>query len=91
MTRSRTGKSVCLLFFVFTGVIYLRGDDWRFRPNVILFMDDDQGWGDTGYNGHPHLNAPHLGRMSPEGVTFKQFLFGRGDVLANARKRVNMT
>jgi hypothetical protein len=22
-------------------------------PNIILCMTDDQGWGDTGYNGHP--------------------------------------
>jgi hypothetical protein len=22
-------------------------------PNVILCMTDDQGWGDTSYNGHP--------------------------------------
>ena len=23
-------------------------------PNIILAMSDDQGWGDTGYNGHPY-------------------------------------
>ncbi len=41
--------------------------------NVILCMTDDQGWGDTGYNGHPHLKTPHLDRMSREGVTFTRF------------------
>jgi len=43
------------------------------RPNVILCMTDDQGWGDTGYNGHPCLKTPHLDRMSREGVTFTRF------------------
>ncbi len=43
------------------------------KPNVILCMTDDQGWGDTGYNGHPHLKTPHLDRMSREGVTFTRF------------------
>jgi arylsulfatase A-like enzyme len=43
------------------------------RPNIILCMTDDQGWGDTGYNGHPHLRTPHLDQMSKEGVTFTRF------------------
>ena len=43
------------------------------KPNIILVMTDDQGWGDTGYNGHPHLKTPHLDRMSAEGVTFTRF------------------
>ena len=43
------------------------------RPNVILCMSDDQGWGDTGYNGHPVLKTPHLDRMAREGVRFERF------------------
>ena len=43
------------------------------QPNIILCMTDDQGWGDTGYNGHPHLKTPNLDRMSEEGVTFTRF------------------
>ena len=43
------------------------------RPNIILCMTDDQGWGDTGYNGHPILQTPHLDQMSAEGVTFTRF------------------
>ena len=42
-------------------------------PNIILCMTDDQGWGDVGYNGHPHLKTPHLDQMSREGVTFTRF------------------
>lgn len=43
------------------------------RPNIILCMTDDQGWGDTGYNGHPYLKTPNLDQMSREGVTFTRF------------------
>ena len=39
-------------------------------------MTDDQGWGDTGYNGHPHLKTPHLDQMQTEGVTFTRFYSG---------------
>ncbi|MEO0475011.1 MAG: sulfatase-like hydrolase/transferase, partial [Planctomycetota bacterium] len=27
------------------------------RPNIVLVMADDQGWGQVGYNGHPHLKT----------------------------------
>lgn len=43
------------------------------QPNIILCMTDDQGWGDTGYNGHPCLRTPHLDQISREGVTFTRF------------------
>jgi len=43
------------------------------QPNIVLCMTDDQGWGDTGYNGHPHLKTPHLDQMHKEGITFSRF------------------
>ncbi len=42
-------------------------------PNIILIMTDDQGWGDTGYNGHPHLKTPNLDAMVSNGVEFTRF------------------
>ena len=46
------------------------------RPNVILCMADDQGWGDVGYNGHPYLQTPHLDAMSESGLRFDRFYSG---------------
>ncbi len=46
------------------------------KPNIILIMTDDQGWGDVGYNGHPRLKTPHLDQMHREGVTFTRFYAG---------------
>lgn len=43
------------------------------KPNIVLCMTDDQGWGDTAYNGHPYLKTPNLDAMSREGVTFTRF------------------
>ncbi len=45
-------------------------------PNVILCMADDQGWGDTGYNGHPFLKTPNLDSMSAAGLRFERFYSG---------------
>lgn len=45
----------------------------RRKPNMILCMADDQGWGDMGYNGHPVLQTPNFDRMAAEGVRFDHF------------------
>ncbi|HTU25318.1 MAG TPA: arylsulfatase [Pirellulales bacterium] len=43
------------------------------RPNVLLIMTDDQGWGDFGFHGNPHLKTPHLDRLAGEGLELTQF------------------
>jgi arylsulfatase A-like enzyme len=48
-----------------------RADD--LRPNVVLVMADDQGWGDTGYNGHAELKTPHLDKLAAEGLRLDRF------------------
>ena len=45
-------------------------------PNIILCMTDDQGWGDTGYNGHPVLRTPNLDQMAKDGIRFDRFYAG---------------
>ncbi len=46
------------------------------RPNIVLVMADDQGWGDTGYNGHRILRTPCLDEMARAGVRFDRFYSG---------------
>lgn len=43
------------------------------RPNIVLVMTDDQGWGETGYNGHPVLKTPNLDAMAANGLRFDRF------------------
>jgi arylsulfatase A-like enzyme len=43
------------------------------RPNIVLVMADDQGWGDTGYNGHPQLKTPHMDAMAAAGLRLNRF------------------
>lgn len=43
------------------------------RPNIVLMMADDQGWGETGYHGHPHVKTPVLDAMAGAGLRLDRF------------------
>jgi arylsulfatase A-like enzyme len=43
------------------------------RPNVILVITDDQGYGDLSINGNPILRTPNLDRLAFEGVRLSDF------------------
>jgi arylsulfatase A-like enzyme len=43
------------------------------RPNVIVILADDLGYGDLSCYGHPKFKTPNLDRMAKEGVRFTQF------------------
>jgi len=53
-----------------------RPADGADRPNVILAMTDDQGWGDVAYNGNKHVKTPNLDKMAAEGIRFDRFYSG---------------
>ena len=46
------------------------------KPNIILVMADDQGWGDTAYNGHPFVQTPALDAMAKDGCVLDRFYAG---------------
>lgn len=43
------------------------------RPNVILVMTDDQGYGDLSCHGNPVLKTPNLDQLYAESVRFTDF------------------
>jgi arylsulfatase A len=42
------------------------------KPNVIVFLTDDQGWGDLGCYGHPRIQSPNIDRFAREGMRLTQ-------------------
>lgn len=43
------------------------------RPNIIVILTDDQGYGDLSCHGNPVLQTPNLDRLHDEGVRFTEF------------------
>jgi len=44
------------------------------RPNIILVMTDDQGYGPVGRHGHPWIQTPHLDDLFDHSLRFTRFL-----------------
>ena len=54
------------------------------RPNIIIILADDLGWGDLGCYGHPSIRTPNLDRMAAEGMRFTDF-YSAGEVCTPSR------
>ena len=48
-------------------------EDNRNRPNVVLIMTDDQGYGDMSCHGHPWLKTPNLDKLHAESVRLTDY------------------
>ncbi len=43
------------------------------RPNVVILLADDAGWGDYGCNGNRQLATPHIDSLARDGARFDRF------------------
>ena len=43
------------------------------RPNILVFLSDDMGWGQPGFNGGTEVATPNMDRIANEGVKLTQF------------------
>jgi arylsulfatase len=43
------------------------------KPNIVLCMADDLGWGDVGFNGNRVVKTPQLDAMAKSGLKFTRF------------------
>lgn len=43
------------------------------RPNVVVFLADDAGWGDLGITGNRNLRTPNIDSIATDGVMLESF------------------
>ena len=43
------------------------------RPNVVVILSDDQGWGDLSVHGNTNLSTPNIDSLARDGALFERF------------------
>ena len=43
------------------------------RPNVVVILSDDQGWGDLSLNGNSNLRTPNIDSLARDGARIDRF------------------
>lgn len=63
----RVVSSLCIAL---TCCLAVWADD---RPNIVVVLCDDLGYGDLQCYGHPHIKTPNLNRLAEGGIRFTDF------------------
>ena len=63
--------SICALLLSFVGLIGRAIAATTGRPNILVFVTDDQKWDTLGSYGNKVIRTPNIDRIAKEGVLFK--------------------
>ena len=61
-----------LLLFFLSAALVAPAQERLDKPNIIIILADDLGWGDVGFHGS-EIRTPHLDKMAKEGVILNRF------------------
>ncbi len=61
----------CSYFFYFVFLVSTIKAQEIKKPNIIIILTDDQGYGDVSFNGNKQLLTPNIDRIANDGVVFK--------------------
>lgn len=68
------GLLVILIVMVSFGAFVFRDNSTMFKkikPNIVIILSDDQGFGDVSYHEHPEeINTPAIDKLAAQGVVF---------------------
>ncbi|MEO7600342.1 MAG: arylsulfatase [Opitutus sp.] len=61
-----------LWVILFATVLMVRAEATR-RPNIVIMLADDQGWGDLSINGNHSISTPSIDALAKSGATLDHF------------------
>jgi len=60
--------AIAICLSLFSAMSFAQG-----KPNVIIIITDDQGYGDLGITGNPHVKTPVIDKFAGESIRFNNF------------------
>lgn len=69
---TRLGLS-CLALVLACAACSTAGGPGDRPPNVVVFLADDQGWGDLSLHGNTNLSTPNIDSLARDGAMFEHF------------------
>ncbi|MFB3828262.1 MAG: arylsulfatase [Bryobacteraceae bacterium] len=78
MSETRTGIHTRRRFLAATAALGAAGLNraWaapRRRPNIVVVLADDQGWGDISIHGNTNVSTPNIDSLARDGALFDRF------------------
>ena len=64
-------KISLVVLLTLTPLMSMRADEPS-KPNIVVFLADDMGWGDSATYGHKLIQTPNLDKLASQGVKFTQ-------------------
>ncbi|MBW6536324.1 MAG: sulfatase-like hydrolase/transferase [Mariniphaga sp.] len=66
-------KSIIFLFLLTRLFFSCNSEVKETRPNIVVILCDDLGYGDLSSYGHPIIQTPNLDRLAEDGIKFTSF------------------
>ena len=63
----------CIKYILAAAVVFLASSTRAEKPNVVVILTDDQGWGDLSIHGNKNLNTPAIDSLARDGALFDRF------------------
>ncbi|OEJ99018.1 n-acetylgalactosamine-4-sulfatase [Flavivirga aquatica] len=70
---STSNRKTRVLLFLMVFIYNFQSLIAQDRPNIIIMMSDDQGYGDIGSHGNPYLKTPHMESIGEQGIEMTHF------------------